>query len=56
MNNKDMEKLHLVKTPAYVVDKRLLRKNLEILDYVQQETGCKILLALKGFQCTKLFH
>jgi carboxynorspermidine decarboxylase len=38
-----------VPTPAYVVDQRLLIKNLEKLDYVQKQTGCRILLALKGF-------
>ncbi|MBF0780301.1 MULTISPECIES: carboxynorspermidine decarboxylase [unclassified Granulicatella] len=36
-------------SPAYVVDETLLRKNLEILQHVKQETGCKILLAQKGF-------
>ena len=38
-----------VPTPCYVVDQYLLIKNLKILDYVQQQTGCQILLALKGF-------
>lgn len=36
-------------TPCYLVDERLLIKNLEILDSVQKRTGCKILLAQKGF-------
>ncbi len=36
-------------TPCYVVDERLLIKNLEILHYVQERTGCSILLAQKGF-------
>ncbi|HYH01904.1 MAG TPA: carboxynorspermidine decarboxylase [Bacillota bacterium] len=36
-------------SPCYVVDERLLEKNLEILHSVQQRTGCSILLALKGF-------
>lgn len=39
----------LVKTPAYVVDERLLRDNLEILADVIKDTGCRILLAQKGF-------
>lgn len=42
-------------TPCYVVDKNLLKKNLEVLDYVQQQTGCKILLALKGFSMFSVF-
>ncbi len=36
-------------SPCYVVDERLLKKNLEILNKVQEATGSKILLALKGF-------
>jgi len=36
-------------TPCYLVDERLLVRNLEILDSVQKRTGCKILLAQKGF-------
>ncbi len=36
-------------TPCYVVDERLLRRNLDILGSVQDRTGCRILLALKGF-------
>ncbi|MFC1644256.1 carboxynorspermidine decarboxylase [Candidatus Omnitrophota bacterium] len=36
-------------TPCYVVDEGLLTRNLEILSEVQRRTGCKIILALKGF-------
>ncbi|WP_108446077.1 carboxynorspermidine decarboxylase [Halomonas denitrificans] len=36
-------------SPAYVVDDTLLRRNLELLERVQQESGARILLALKGF-------
>jgi carboxynorspermidine decarboxylase len=42
-------------TPCYVVDRRLLRRNLEILGDVQRRTECKILLALKGFSMYSLF-
>lgn len=44
-----------VNTPAYVVDEGLLRRNLEILDSVQKQTGCRILLALKGFSMHAVF-
>ncbi len=44
-----------VKTPCYVVDERLLKKNLEILSGVQKRTGCRILLALKGFSMHCVF-
>jgi len=36
-------------TPCYIVDEDLLIKNLEILQSVQDRTGCSILLAQKGF-------
>lgn len=36
-------------TPAYVVDEKLLTRNLEILAEVQRSTGAKILLAQKCF-------
>ena len=41
--------IELLKTPCYVVDESLLMKNLEILQSVKKRTGCKILLAQKGF-------
>ncbi|MBN1498543.1 MAG: carboxynorspermidine decarboxylase [Spirochaetes bacterium] len=43
------------KTPYYIVDEILLKKNLEILDSVQKKTGAKILLALKGFSMYSTF-
>ncbi|NCA98436.1 MAG: carboxynorspermidine decarboxylase [Clostridia bacterium] len=46
---------HSVPTPCYVVDEKLLERNLQILDSVQQRTGCKILLALKGFSMFATF-
>ena len=45
-----------IETPSYVVDRRLLENNLSILDCVQQRTGAKILLALKGFAMFSLFE
>jgi len=44
-----------IPTPCYVVDEAALIKNLKILDAVQQKTGCRILLALKGFAMFSLF-
>lgn len=41
-------------SPCYIVDERLLRRNLEILDSVQKRTGCHILLALKGFSMSSM--
>lgn len=42
-------------TPCYIVDERLLIKNLETLNKVQERTGCNILLALKGFSMFSVF-
>ena len=44
-----------IPTPCYVVDETALIKNLKVLDGVQQQTGCRILLALKGFAMFSLF-
>lgn len=42
-------------TPSYVVDERLIRKNLEILKSVMDRTGCRILLAQKAFSMFYLY-
>lgn len=42
-------------SPCYIVDERLLVRNLEILQSVRQRTGCGILLALKGFSMFSVF-
>jgi len=44
-----------LRTPCYVVDEELVRRNMEIMGYVQRETGCKILLAQKGFSMFSLY-
>ena len=36
-------------TPCYVVDSALLERNLQLLARVQEQSGAKVLLALKGF-------
>lgn len=41
--------LNALKTPCYVVDERLLKKNMKILRSVSERTGCKVLLAQKAF-------
>jgi carboxynorspermidine decarboxylase len=44
-----------IATPAFVVDLGLLRQNLEKLALVQEQSGCRILLALKGFAMFSTF-
>jgi len=42
-------------TPCYTVDESLLIKNLELLNRVQERTGCHILLAQKAFSMFSLY-
>ncbi|CUH92890.1 carboxynorspermidine decarboxylase [Herbinix luporum] len=50
--NIDISKLP---TPIYIVDERLLEKNLKILKSVMDSTNCKILLAQKAFSMFYLY-
>jgi carboxynorspermidine decarboxylase len=44
-----------IPTPCFVVDAARLQRNLDTLTSVKARTGCKILLALKGFAMWSLF-
>ncbi|QOY53052.1 carboxynorspermidine decarboxylase [Candidatus Sulfurimonas baltica] len=44
-----------LKTPCYICEEKLLKNNLELLDYVQKQSGAKIILALKGFAMWSTF-
>ena len=44
-----------MKTPYYLCEEQLLEKNLKILKYVQDKSGAKIILALKGFAMHSTF-
>ena len=44
-----MREENVISTPYFLVDEGLLRKNLKILKEVQEQAGCKILLAQKAF-------
>nr|MBP8304169.1 carboxynorspermidine decarboxylase [Phycisphaerae bacterium] len=50
----DYEQLPL-RTPCYLIDLGLLGDNLGVLKGVQDRTGCRILLALKGFAAWSTF-
>ncbi len=41
--------IHDLPSPAWVLEENLLRQNMEILDEVQQKSGAKVLVALKGY-------
>ena len=42
-------------TPIFIVDEDRIRRNCEVLSLIKDRTGCKILLALKGFALWPLF-
>ncbi len=44
-----IEKLNLIETPSYLIDKRLMDKNLNIISHIKAQTNCNIILALKAF-------
>lgn len=45
-----------IPSPAYVLDEKILRKNLELINHVQKEAGIEIILAFKGFAMWSTFH
>jgi len=47
--------LSKIPTPCYVCEEALLQKNLDLFDYVQRESGARILLALKGYAMWSTF-
>jgi carboxynorspermidine decarboxylase len=44
-----------IPNPCYVIEERLLRRNLELIRNVGQEAGVEIILAFKGFSLWKVF-
>jgi carboxynorspermidine decarboxylase len=42
-------------TPCYVLEEEALLQNLAILDSIKKHTGCKIIMALKGFAMFSVF-
>ena len=45
----------MMQTPYYLCEEELLERNLKILDDVQQRSGAKVILALKGFAMWSTF-
>ncbi|MDD5923445.1 MAG: carboxynorspermidine decarboxylase [Clostridia bacterium] len=48
-------KFNELSTPCYVVDEKKLVANLEVLEKLQNDTGCKVLLAQKAFSMYSLY-
>lgn len=55
MNMRITEYKNQVPTPCYIMDEALLQKNLERMEQIQIKTGCKILLAQKGFSMYSVY-
>ncbi|NLC36595.1 MAG: carboxynorspermidine decarboxylase [Alcaligenaceae bacterium] len=47
--------MHNITTPYYLIDKQALQRNLDIMDYVREHSGAKVLLALKCFATWSVF-
>src|SRR5690554_7064674 len=47
--------MHNIPTPYYLIDKQALQRNLDIMDYVREHSGAKVLLALKCFATWSVF-
>jgi carboxynorspermidine decarboxylase len=51
-----MDKIYAtIPTPAFVLEEKLLRQNLELIAGVQRDAGIEIILALKGFAMWSVF-
>lgn len=50
-----MLNINEIETPAYICQERLLENNLKTLAYVKEQSGAKIILALKGFAMWSTF-
>lgn len=50
-----MDWKYKVETPCYVIDEGALKRNLELLKYVREEAGCRILLAQKAFSAFSVY-
>lgn len=50
-----MKNFNEISTPCYICEEKLLENNLKLLEYVQNKSGAKIILALKGFAMWSTF-
>lgn len=44
-----------MKTPYFLIDERIIERNLKVLKNVKEKAGCKILLAQKAFSCYDIY-
>lgn len=50
-----MEQYRQLPLPCYLLEEKKLRQNLELIRRVEEEAGCSIILALKGFAMWSVF-
>lgn len=55
MDGKKMQTLLSLPTPCYVIDEQKIIDNIKILNYVEKQTGCHVLLAQKAFSAYHLY-
>ena len=55
MNRKLESIFSQLDSPAYIIDVNALERNLKVLKDLQEDTGCRILLAQKAFSCYPLY-
>ena len=55
MSDKNIDNILSLPTPCYVIDEQALIENLKKLKYVEQKTGCHILLAQKAFSAYHVY-
>ena len=48
--------LDSIPTPAYLIDEQLLLNNLKKVEAIKKKSGCKIILALKGYATFYTFN
>ncbi len=55
MSENNIKNISSLPTPCYVIDEKALIGNLEKLRYVEQKTGCHVLLAQKAFSAYHVY-
>src|SRR5690606_31076040 len=45
----------MISTPYYLIDKAALLRNLNVIDHIREQSGAKVLLALKCFATWSVF-
>lgn len=55
MSENNIKNISSLPTPCYVIDEKALIGNLEKLKYVEQKTGCHVLLAQKAFSAYHVY-